>query len=457
MKSLHIGHVSKKVHITKRSFRTAGLLSGAFALLLTGCGTSTTATPQNQANPGATTSGTVNITFAEAMSSGKQASALTHLVNQFEQKNPSVTVTLMPEPSYGVLLTKEEAAIAAQNPPTIGQAYEDWAANFAQSQAILPLTSFVNGKNGLSAKAQGDFWPSVWSDQFLPDGKIWMMPFNKSDFVMYYNANQLKKMGQAVPTTWTQFAQVASAVTSQSKGTWAMSMDPGNPTAPGNGTYLWLSVLRSFGGHLYQNGKIAFDSPQGIQTMNYFNNLYKAGALKLGTNYPGQTALGAGRAAFDLSTVASYPYNVQAVNGKFTMDVAALPAGPSGQGNMMQGTNIVMFAKATPAQQQAAWKFMKWLTEPQQTAYWAKTTGYLPVRQSAEALMSSYYSTHPYQQIATQSLQYAKPTPPVAGMQQAVGYIGDAITEVLTQHVPASQALQAAAQKAQQALTSQGA
>ncbi|MHB1630500.1 MAG: extracellular solute-binding protein, partial [Bacilli bacterium] len=158
---------------------------------------------------------------------------------------------------------------------------------------------------------------------------------------------------------------------------------------------------------------------------------------------------------FDISTVASYPYNVAAVGGKFDMQVAAMPAGPAGQGNIMQGTNIVIFAKTTAAQKQAGWTFMKWLAEPQLTAYWAKTTGYLPIRKSAVGLMKVYFKTHPYQDIASRSLEFARPQAPIAGMQQAVGYIGNAITEVLTQHTPISQALRQAASEAQQALHAQ--
>lgn len=397
----------------------------------------------------------VTITFAEAMSSGTQKTALAQLVKEFEKQHPNVTVSLMPEPSYGVLLTKEQAAVAAQNPPTIGQAYEDWAAEFAQAKAIVPLTPYVFGKGGLTAAQRKDFWPSIWKDQYLSDGQMWMFPFNKSDFVMYYNATRLKQLHLATPKTWTAFAKVSKAVTSSAKRDWALSIDPGNPTAAANGTYLWMAVLRSFGGHVVQKGKVAFNSPAGVRTMQYFQTLYNEGALKLGSNYPGQTALGAGRSVFDLSTVASYPYNVEAVGGKFNMQVAAMPSGPAGQGNIMQGTNIVLFAKSTPAQKQAGWMFMNFLAQPKQTAYWAEQTGYLPVRKSADALMTAYFKTHPYQKIAAESLQFARPQEPIPGLQQAIGYIGNAITEVLSQHTPIKQALTQAASQAQEALGGQ--
>ena len=38
-----------------------------------------------------------------------------------------------------------------------------------------------------------------------------------------------------------------------------------------------------------------------------------------------------------------------------------------------------MFKNASKAQRTAAFEYMKFLTEPKQQLYWAKTTGYMPV------------------------------------------------------------------------------
>jgi multiple sugar transport system substrate-binding protein len=398
----------------------------------------------------------VTITFMEAMSSGTLVKAMQALTQQFNRSHPGITVELIPEPSYSVLAEKEQAAIAAGNPPTIGQAYEDWAATYAASKAIVPLTGFVNGKNGVSAAYKADMWPEIWRDQFLPDGKMWMWPFNKSDFVMYYNATWLQQLKANPPKTWSQLGALAETVTNKSKGTWGLSMDPGGTSGPANGTYVYVALLRAFGGHLMQHGRIAWASPAGVKAMEFLKTLYDKGALQLGTNYPGQTALDAGHTLFDLSTIASYYYIATGKSGNFTVGTAPFPAGPAGEGNVLQGTNIVMFARSTAAQKEAAWTFMKWLTEPAQTAYWATHTGYLPVVRSALHLMKGYYATHPYQKIAAESLAYARPVPPVPGFEQATGILGEAIQEVLTQNVPPMTALKQAAQQGQQALASSG-
>jgi multiple sugar transport system substrate-binding protein len=381
---------------------------------------------------GATTSrrATVNITFMEAMSSGTQKPALDLLTKRFEAQNPNVHVTLIAEPNYGVLLQKEQAAVAAGQPPTIAQAYENWAASFADAKAIIPIGGYVNSKTvGVKPKDQAQIWKGVWKDLFLPDGKIWMWPFNKSDYVMYYNADRLAAAGEQVPKTWVQFATVAKALTKS--GNWAWSTDTGTPAAPADGTIVMLSLIKAFGGTWIVNGKPTLDTKAAIKALGYLADLKKAGAMQLGTNYPGETALGAQRSAFDLSTIAGYPYELAADGGKFSMKVAPLPSGRNGQGNAMAGTNIVIFSKASSAERAAAWSYMKFLTEPRQTAYWAEETGYLPVTKEALPTMKKYIATHPYQQIAAQALQVARGNPAYGWWTEAEGYLTTAMQQVL--------------------------
>jgi multiple sugar transport system substrate-binding protein len=373
---------------------------------------------------------TVNITFMEAMSSGTQKPSLDLLTQRFERLNPNISVTLIAEPNYGVLLQKEQAAVAAGEPPTMGQAYENWAASFADAKAIIPLGGYVNNKKiGVTPADQKQIWKGVWKDLFLPDGKIWMWPFNKSDYVMYYNADVLAKAGQPVPKTWVQFATVAKALTRN--GDWAWSTDTGTLAAPADGTIVMMALIRALGGTWVENGKPTLDTKAAIKALGYLADLKNAGALQIGTNYPGETALGAGRSAFDLSTIAGYPYELAADGGKFSLKIAPLPSGRNGQGNSLQGTNVVIFSKATNAERAAAWQFMKFLSEPPQTAYWAETTGYLPVTKEALPVMKRYIATHPYQQIAAQSLQVARGNPPYAWWTTAVGQLATAMQALL--------------------------
>jgi len=416
----------------RRTLRVVTALAISLAAgSLAACGSSS--------NSGTGADGKVTITFMEAMSSGTLKSSLDYLTQQFEKANPKVTVQLDAVPDYGTLLNKETAAVAAGKPPTIGQAYEDWAATFAKSKVILPLTSYAT-PDDLS-----HLYTGVKNDLYLPGNQLYMWPFNKSVIITYFNQKMLDGKKLPVPTTWDQFATDAKAVSGG--GTVGIAIDPGTSSGPAGGE-AWFEVLaHSYGTPVFTpTGTPQFNSPAAVQAMQYLVNLKQAGALSVGTNYPGQVALGAGKGLFDVSSVASYYYNQQAVGGKFPMGTAAVPAGPSGRANEMAGTNIVMFAKSSSAQQKAAWSFMNYLSSATAQAYWASHSGYLPVTPDALGQMTDFLTKNPYEKVAAADLAIATASPPYPWITKCQGDLVVAMQSALSGKQSPADAL-AAAQK----------
>lgn len=439
---------------SRRTLLAGGLGLAAGAVGLSACGSKpaaggSTGSTGSSANPSAVPTGNPNakvtISFMEAMASGTQKTALAKMTKDFMAANPNITVELQPQPDYGTLQTKISAQTAAGKPPTIAQVYEDWAAEYAEAQVIVPLDSYI-----AQAQQYEDFYDGIKADLQLPDGKTWMWPFNKSVVVIFYNTDMVKK----VPSTWDEFAQVAKSV-SNSKVV-ALSVDPGNSASPAGGTSLFEIIAQAYGDPVFANdGTPQFTKPSVVKALQYFVDLKKAGALALGKNYPGQTALGSQTGAFDISSVASYPYDLGSAGKKFTMGVAQLPTGPGGKhANQLAGTNVALFSAATDNEKAAAWKYMQFLTEPAQQAYWSAQTGYLPVCQQAlkQPDFTAYAKKTPFVTGATEQLDSAAALPPVKWLNACSGFLSVAITEAVTQGkdpVAALQAAQADALKAQ--------
>ena len=59
-----------------------------------------------------------------------------------------------------------------------------------------------------------------------------------------------------------------------------------------------------------------------------------------------------------------------------------LPANKQ-RGSPTGGGNFYIFKKSTPAQREAAFKFIKWMTTPERAAQWGIDTGYVAVRADA--------------------------------------------------------------------------
>ncbi|GAA5191244.1 ABC transporter substrate-binding protein [Rugosimonospora acidiphila] len=405
---------------------------GTLAVCLAGTGA--LAACGSSSASGSERNGKVSITFMEAMSSGTLKTSLEHLTQQFEQANPNIKVNLDAVSDYGTLQTKETAAIAAGKPPTIGQAYEDWAATFANSKAIVPISNFA------TADDLSHLYDGVKKDLYLPGNQLYMWPFNKSVVITYYNQAMLQAKHLTAPTTWDQFATDAKAVAGN--GTVGIAIDPGTSSGAGGGESLFEMIAGSYGTPVFgTDGSPQFNSPAAVQAMQYLVNLKNAGALAVGTNYPGETDLGAGKGLFDVSSVASYYYDQQAIGGKFPMGTAAAPAGPAGRTNALAGTNIVMFAKASSAEQKAAWTYMKFLSSASSQAYWAENSGYLPVTPDAMAQMTDFVAKNPYVKFAADDLSIAVGAPPYSWITKCQGDLAVAMQSALSGKQTAAAAL----------------
>lgn len=425
----------------RRSTVVAASLLAASGLLAA-CGSSSTKAASS------TTASTapakpVTITFMQRESTSVLKPYLVHLTDEFNSTHKGVKVELEFEPSENVLHEKEEAAIAAGDPPTLGQVGQGWAAAYEASHAIVPLGPFVQGKNGLSAKELADVWPGMIQESKV-HGKLWSWPFNESVWVMFYDKQMAASLHLSPPKTWSELLADAKAIPKIDPGHWAFSI---NPLEIGDD--LALIMAESYGSEPTQDSKPSLDGPGDVDALSLLQKLYASGGLKLGTDYPGETAFTSERTVFHLTTTDGYYYDFKGAKGKFTIDTAPLPVGPGGKvGNMVGGNNVVIFAHTTNAEQAAAWEYLKWLTEPEQTAYWATHTGYLPVTKAAVPLIQSYLKSHDYKRIGVEELASAPGEPETPNFSEAAVDFGNAIEKVLLEHESPASALAAAQKKA---------
>ena len=433
----------------KRITAAAGL--AAIALTATACAGGGASTPKSD-NTGAKSSGSgtelavptgpVTITFEEAMTIGTLKPAMDKLVSDFQAKYPNITVKLQGDPDYATMYTKEKAEVQAGNAPTIGQAYESWADYFQSAGKLVPISDLA----GTDTPAEmSTFYKGIQADMKLPDGKTWMWPFNKSVLILFANADLLAQAGQSEPKTWDDYATAMKAVSKN--GVTGSTIDPGSATGAAFGTQ-WFEILaRANGANLYDaDGTPHLSDPGVIKALQYMKDLKDANALATGKNYPGETALGAQKGVFDISSAAGYGFENKTVGGKFKLDISALPSGPSGAVNELTGTNIVMFSGASADQKAAAWAFLKFITTPAEQAQWAATSGYLPVTSQAmtDPVMQAFVAKNPYETAAVSELDTAFTLPGFDWIFKCQGYEATAIQEVLENGKQPSDALNTA-------------
>jgi ABC-type glycerol-3-phosphate transport system substrate-binding protein len=168
-----------------------------------------------------------------------------------------------------------------------------------------------------------------------------------------------------------------------------------------------------------------------------------------------QNDFGAKKVAMSpVTTIAGDPFIANAVKDAFEIGMAPVPTSPGKPAkSLFSGTNLAIM-KSTPEKQQAAWDFVKWLTETKQSAFWTVQTNYLPVRKSAlnEQSVKDYIARTPRFQVALDLIPSGAPGISVAGWADARTYLQDAVTSADSLTIDPKQALDEAAAKADEAL-----
>jgi sn-glycerol 3-phosphate transport system substrate-binding protein len=120
-------------------------------------------------------------------------------------------------------------------------------------------------------------------------------------------------------------------------------------------------------------------------------------------------------------------------NAKFDFGVAMLPAQKQ-RGSPTGGGNFYIFAKSTPAQREAAMKFIKWVTSPERAAQWGIETGYVAVRADAwdTPVMKKYVDGFPPAAVARDQLKFAKAELSTHDNQRVTKALNDGLQAALT-------------------------
>ncbi|MDQ3447264.1 MAG: extracellular solute-binding protein, partial [Pseudomonadota bacterium] len=142
-------------------------------------------------------------------------------------------------------------------------------------------------------------------------------------------------------------------------------------------------------------------------------------------------------------------------NAKFDFGVAMLPAGKQ-RGSPTGGGNFYLFKKTTPAQREAALKFVKWATQPERAAQWGIDTGYVAVTPAAfeTPVMKKYVQDFPPAAVARDQLPYAKAELSTHDNQRVTKALNDGLQAALTGTKTPEQAMKDAQREAERLLRS---
>jgi len=420
------------------------------------------------------TSGPVNITFWHS-ETASASDNLVKLVDRFNASQSEVKVEPIFQGSDQDLALKLIAGMPGGNVPTVAYLSETYTGPMIDSGEITPIQQYIDQEDyDLS-----DFAPAAIA-YFTVDDTLYAMPHGLAVPLMYYNKLPFQEVGldPELPPRDLDEARAASEKLVQRDSA-------GNVTRYGFALEIhpWYVELTLAGaGELYVNNdngragiatEVAFDNPAGQKLFQWWHDMVDDGlAFNVGwdpTGANGLLAVGALKAVMVFSTSAAMRSIVdilaKGIEG-VDLGVAPIPGIPGIPGKVPEGSpgvygrSLWIMGARPEAERDAAWKFIKWLMEPEQQAEWFGGSGYLPARNSAYDLPAAKEIIAKYPQFQIPADLFAKTATTTAALgpllgpfQQVRNAMRSAIESMLSGAASADEALAAAVKESNAAIS----
>ena len=385
------------------------ILSGALASLtllgLTACGAqSSSAAPQTGSSSQAAASDEViELTFWYSFGGTSQEcnENLTQKFNETVGKELGIHVTAEYQGSYNETASKLQAAAAAGTMPDVSVIGTTSMGIFLDNGLLEPLNTYVERDLDVD-----DFFPGLLKNTVKDD--VWYgVPYLCSTPILYLNTTLLEQAGldPAGPKTWDELADYCKTV-KEKTGAYGLSCF----------SYDWFmeAFLLEHGVSILNEDETAtnFDSPETREILTYFKDLLDGGYIRwaasadegsgqITADYTNQTCA----MWFGSTAGLSATLQVAQENG-FEVNTCYMPAAKS-YGVPIGGSSLVMFTTVPEEKKEAAWQFIQFMTDTEQTAYASELTGYVPLRASAEQEenLVALYAEYPQYKVALDQLR----------------------------------------------------
>jgi sn-glycerol 3-phosphate transport system substrate-binding protein len=366
---------------------------------------------------------------------GPVTKIIDEMAADFEKENPGIKIKPVYAGSYQDTVTKVLTAAKGGDAPHIAVMLSTDMYTLIDEGVVVAIDDLL--------KAPED---KAWLNSFYPGfmqnsqtgGKTWGIPFQRSTIVMYWNKDLFKQAGldpQRPPQNWAEMVEFGKKLTQRDA---AGNVSTYGVQVPSSGFPYWL-----FQAFTTQNGvelmnaagtQTYFDKPEVVQALQYWvdlsrkHQIHPAGVVEWGTTPKDFFE----RKAAMIWTTTGNLTNIR-TNAKFDFGVAMLPAGKQ-RGTPTGGGNFYVLNKTTPAERDAAVKFMKWATTPERATKWAIATGYVSVTPASweTDAMKKYLSEFPAPTVARDQLKYARAELSTHENQRVTKALNDGLQAALT-------------------------
>ena len=363
------------IRLTRRTvLRGAGALTASIAL-----GGRRAVSPAQAQAP-------LRIIFWHSMGGALGETVVRAFVSRFNASRRDIQVDAQFQGSYDDAVNKLRASMQSSAVPAVAQVYDIGTRFMIDSKGVVPMQDFIDREKVDLTQLE----PNILG-YYRVGGRLYSMPFNTSSAILYYNKDLFRKAGldpNRPPQTFEEIEDYAKRLVQTGATRSGITL----------AIYGWFfEQLLARQGALYcdhGNGRdaapsaVVFDrGEEGPRILDWWARMVKAGVA---TN-PGrptaasQRAFAAGQTAMTFDSTAVLRSLLTQAGGRFDIGTGYFPKPPSASagGSIVGGASTWILKNRPPAEQQAAWEFVKFISAPPQQAAWYAGTGYFPIRRDA--------------------------------------------------------------------------
>src|SRR5215207_679653 len=324
------------------------------------------------------------------------------LCDNFNAAQTEVELEYQYQGTYEETAQKLTAALAAQQTPDVSLLSDVWWFKFYLNGALAPLTDLF-AANSIDTT---DYVDSLFNEG-VRDGVSYWVPMARSTPLFYFNRELFDSVGLPDgPAKWDDLVAVAPELVTMDGDTMTRSAFA-HQRGASYAAWIFQAIIWQFeGAYSDPEFNILINQENGVNAGNFVRDSVLNGWAN--TPEDAETDFVNGFTASVMGSTGSL--------GGFTRDAtfefgtAFLPEALT-FGCCTGGSGLAILADKSPEQQEAAFKFVSWATDPEQTAWWSQTTGYMPVRKSAveSESMQAFFAENPNFKTAVDQLPKTKP------------------------------------------------
>ena len=371
--------------------------------------------------------------------SDERLDAMMARAERFE-KETGIKVNITYKGHYGKVQSAMMTTAGTSDQADVARGYGNAAADMYQIGAAMDQTILAESKKWGVTQSDIDDWGANWTVGFSAyfDGNPKLLhEVGKSLEVVYYNKDWLNELGLSEPQTPAEFAEAACAATNST-----FSGRVGDTASLGyeidTDASNFAAWVFAHGGDVfdYGAGQYILNSSEAVAAMEFIQGMANKGCAQVTRDkYADQQYLGLGSNLFALSSTSGITYFQKAIeegyNGQW--EISKVPHITKNPVMNLYGGGLIMGNTGNVDKMVAAYQWMKYISNTENSAVWSTESGYGFVRTSSadHPLIQAKRNELPQYDRSLGLIQYGKGEPSVPAYYSVRGEIEKAYASII--------------------------